>query len=110
MGRADVFGPPEPCRYPAKAEQQPLPGPALRLLDLYLKCGWKSLEDATNHDKSRRDQPNRRQRTALGLSLDKVRVYSRQRGINTLLTHIDDRDRDRNQRSLADVVAGTLDK
>jgi integrase len=48
------------------------------------------------------------QSTALGLSLDKVRAYSRHRGINTLLTYIDDRDRDRNQRSLADVVAGTL--
>jgi len=39
---------------------------------------------------------------------DKVRAYSRHKGINTLLTYIDDRDRDRNQRSLADVVAGTL--
>ena len=44
----------------------------------------------------------------LGLSLDKVRAYSRHRGINTLLTYIDDWDRDRNQRSLADVVAATV--
>jgi hypothetical protein len=41
-----------------------------------------------------------------------VRAYSRHRGINTLLTYVDDRDRDRdrdrNQRTLADVVAGAL--
>jgi hypothetical protein len=42
------------------------------------------------------------------LSLDKVRAFSRHRGINTLLACIYDRDDDRNQRSLADVVASTL--
>jgi integrase len=48
------------------------------------------------------------QSTALALSLDKVRPFSRHRGINTLLTYIDDREHDRDQRSLADVVAATL--
>jgi integrase len=48
------------------------------------------------------------QSTALGLSLDKVRAFSRHRGISTLLTYIDDRDHDRNQRSVADLVASTL--
>ena len=49
------------------------------------------------------------QSTALGLSLDNVCAYSRHRGVNTLLTYIDDRDRDRKQRSLADVVAAAVE-
>jgi len=35
------------------------------------------------------------------LLLDKVRAYIRHRGINTLLTYIADRDRERNPRLLA---------
>jgi integrase len=49
------------------------------------------------------------QSTALGLSLDKVRAFSRHRGINTLLTYIDDREQGDNQRALSDLVASTLD-
>jgi integrase/recombinase XerC len=45
---------------------------------------------------------------ALGLSLDKVRAFSRHRGIHTLLTYIDDRDHDHNQRALAERVASTV--
>jgi integrase/recombinase XerC len=43
-----------------------------------------------------------------GLGLDKIRAHSRHRTIATLMIYIDQHDREQNQRSLADLVAGTL--
>jgi integrase len=46
------------------------------------------------------------QRTGLGL--DKIRAHSRHRTIATLMTYIDEHDKARTQRSLADLVARTI--
>jgi integrase/recombinase XerC len=43
-----------------------------------------------------------------GLGLDKIRAHSRHRTIATLMIYIDQHDREQTQRSLADLVAGTL--
>jgi integrase len=43
-----------------------------------------------------------------GLGLDKIRAHSRHRSIATLLLYVDERDRQRTQTTLADLVASTL--
>jgi integrase/recombinase XerC len=43
-----------------------------------------------------------------GLGLDKIRAFSRHRTIATLMIYVDEDDRERTQRSLADLVAGTI--
>jgi integrase len=43
-----------------------------------------------------------------GLGLDKIRAHSRHRTIATLTIYIDQHDREQTQRSLGDLVAGTL--
>lgn len=44
----------------------------------------------------------------LGLSLDKVRAFSRHRDIRTLLLYVDDADQGRTQRRLTDAVANSV--
>lgn len=44
-----------------------------------------------------------------GLGLDKIRAHSRHRSIVTLMVYIDEHDRTKTQKSLADLVASTLD-
>jgi len=44
-----------------------------------------------------------------GLGLDKIRAHSRHRTIATLMLYVDEHDRAQTQRSLADLVAGTLE-
>lgn len=52
------------------------------------------------------------QATALGqragLGLERIRAHSRHRSIATLMTYVDEQNRTETQRSLADLVAGTL--
>jgi integrase/recombinase XerC len=43
-----------------------------------------------------------------GLGLDKIRAHSRHRTIATLMCYVDETDRTQNQKTLADLVAGTL--
>jgi integrase/recombinase XerC len=43
-----------------------------------------------------------------GLGLDKIRAFSRHRTIATLMVYVDEQDRARTQRSLADLVASTV--
>lgn len=44
-----------------------------------------------------------------GLGLDKIRAFSRHRSIVTLMVYVDEHDRAQTQKTLADLVAGTLD-
>jgi len=44
----------------------------------------------------------------VGMSMDKVRAHSRHAAIATLLVYADEHDRERTQRTLADLVASTL--
>jgi integrase/recombinase XerC len=44
----------------------------------------------------------------VGLGLDKVRAHSRHRSITTLMIYVDGQNRTETQRSLSDLVAGTL--
>jgi integrase len=43
-----------------------------------------------------------------GLGLDKIRAFSRHRTIATLMTYVDERDREQTQRALGEMVAGSL--
>jgi integrase len=43
-----------------------------------------------------------------GIGLDKVKAHSRHAAIGTLLIHADEHDRIGTQRTLADLVAGTI--
>jgi integrase/recombinase XerC len=43
-----------------------------------------------------------------GLGLDKIRAHSRHSSIATLMLYVDEHDRQRTQKTLADLVAGTL--
>lgn len=45
-----------------------------------------------------------------GLGLDKIRAHSRHRSITTLMVYIDEHQQAQTQRTLADLVAGTLDE
>lgn len=44
-----------------------------------------------------------------GLGLDKIRAFSRHRTIATLMIYVDEHDRAQTQRTLGDLVAGTLE-
>ena len=43
-----------------------------------------------------------------GLGLDKIRAFSRHKGIATLMIYVDEHDREATQRTLGDLVAGAL--
>lgn len=43
-----------------------------------------------------------------GLGLDRIRTHSRHRSIATLMVYVDEQNREETQRSLSDLVAGTL--
>jgi integrase len=43
-----------------------------------------------------------------GLGLDKIRAFSRHRTIATLMIYVDEHDRQQTQKTLGDLVAGTL--
>jgi len=43
-----------------------------------------------------------------GLGLDKIRAFSRHRSIVTLMTYVDEHDREQTQRSLSDLVARSV--
>lgn len=43
-----------------------------------------------------------------GLGLDKIRAHSRHRSIATLMLYVDEHDRQQTQKTLADLVAGSL--
>ena len=43
-----------------------------------------------------------------GLGLDKIRTHSRHRSMSTLMAYVDEQHREETQRSLSDLVAGTL--
>ena len=53
-----------------------------------------------------------RSRTELGqragFGLDKIRAFSRHRSIVTLMTYVDEHDREQTQRTLSDVVARSV--
>jgi integrase len=43
-----------------------------------------------------------------GLGIDQIRAFSRHKTLATMLVYRDEHDRDKTQRTLADIVAATL--